>query len=99
MRQRARSVHGKIILERALNDIIEPRYIDVQQFMMSTCHGHWNMSIPLGGETASFLFRRHLQHLLFVAAIPVPWQRGERTAYFFSDGHCYETNTDSKSSL
>ncbi|KIX06923.1 uncharacterized protein Z518_04899 [Rhinocladiella mackenziei CBS 650.93] len=77
----------------------DPLYIDTKEYLRMSCYGHWKGSF--GGADSSFLFRRHLQHLLLVTTIPIHWSsKGEvRAAYFFSDGHFLENNKYSKSSL
>ena len=95
--------HGKtvairmIILDWALIVFQVPQFIDVQEFLLLSCCGHWHTS--LGNEKTSFLFRRHLQHLLFVSATPLPWDRDEKIAFFFTNGYFFPTTTDRPTSL
>ena len=103
IRKQISQAHGKMGTDGTTNFTCAlilfqvPHFIDVQDYLVSSCCGHWNTS--LGDEKSNFLFRRHLQHLLFVTAIPVPWDRNEKTAYFFSDGRCVKTDKDSDNSL
>lgn len=74
---------------RALNsknlgpELDTQKHADVSAFLRNDRHGLWALGGP---EDSAFVFRRYLEHILSVCAIPVEWEDGKATAIAFSDG-------------
>ena len=78
----------------ALNSTIrqEPKlgiqsYVSVSDFLQNARHGVWELPGP---KDSTFVFRRYLEHILSVCAIPVRWEDGKATAIAFLDGEMLE---------
>jgi len=63
------------------------KYADVSTFLRNDSHGSWALGDP---KDSAFVFRRYLEHILSVCAIPVEWKDGKATAIAFSDGEMIE---------
>jgi hypothetical protein len=62
-------------------------YVSVSDFLRKERHGIWELHRP---KDSTFIFRRYLEHILSVCAIPVQWEDGNATAIAFSDGEMLE---------
>jgi hypothetical protein len=59
------------------------KYADVSAFLRNDKHGLWALNGP---KDSAFVFRRYLEHILSVCAIPVKWEDGKAIAIAFSNG-------------